>query len=86
MSTDTTPHRLVGRITAALCLDPDVRYDLGLVRNSLRGDLEKLEDQEDTGIGVFKDKVDFQALAELHGSAKDRGWMEVRYGDVLGSL
>jgi DNA-binding transcriptional MerR regulator len=82
-SLDTLP-AAVRWIFEGLGLEADTRYDLAALRVSAKGRLDKLEDQEGTGIGVFKDNGDFQALAGM-GSVTERGWLPVRYRDVGGT-
>lgn len=67
-----------------LDLDQNRRYDLGAVRVSAKGAFDKLEDQQGTGVTVFADNDDFQALAGKK-DVRERGWVPVKYSDVGGT-
>lgn len=64
-----------------LNLDPDHRYDVGVIRVSTR-DAAKLADQQDTGISVYDHLPDFRQLAQLPADPVERGWTPVRYSDL----
>jgi excisionase family DNA binding protein len=71
-------------LVANLGLDPAVRYDLSPIRVSAKGRLDKLDDQEGTGIGVYADRKDFQAL-KLMDDVTQRGWLPITYAQLGGS-
>jgi len=74
-------HPVTERIINELNLDPDVRYDVAIIRISSRGNLVKLADTEDTGINVFADLPDFQTLASMNPDVSARGWPSFTYRD-----
>lgn len=67
-----------------LQLEDGLDYDVGVVRVSKKGNFQALEDQQDTGVNVFDDNADFQALAGME-DVRERGWLPVTYGDVGGT-
>ncbi len=66
-----------------LGLDPNRRYDQGVLRVSSKGAFDKLEDQQGTGVSVYADNPDFQALEGMK-DVRDRNWLPIRYSDVGG--
>ena len=79
---EPSAHPLVTRVRGSLGLDPSRRYQVGLIRVSQKGNLDKLDDQRGTGVAVFKAMEDFAALKRLPMDVAAREWLAVRYRDL----
>lgn len=76
---DGDEHPLVHAISDHLSLDPQRRYDIGLIRISAKGNLDKLDDQKDTGVEVYAHLPDFAALAASSIKELVGTWLAVSY-------
>lgn len=76
--------KFVQWLATNLDLDAATRYDLSPIRVSAKGRLDKLGDQEGTGIGVYADRKDFQALGAMD-DVTQRGWVPITYEQLGGS-
>ena len=77
-----TTHPFVMRVRGVLDLDPTHRYQVGLIRVSQKGNLDKLDDQRGTGVAVYESKADFAVLRRLPMDVAAREWLAVRYRDL----
>lgn len=75
-------HPIVYAIAEGLGLDPTKRYDMGLIRISAKRNLDKLDDQKDTGVEVFAHLPDFAALAATSIKTLVQTWLSVSYKDL----
>ncbi len=81
-ATDAVTHPLIARLRSELGLDPHQRYQVGLIRVSQKGNLDKLDDQRGTGVAVYEGMPDFAALKNLPMDVAAREWIVVRYRDL----
>lgn len=75
-------HPVVYAIAEHLGLDPAKRYSLGLIRISAKRNLDKLDDQKDTGVEVYGHLPDFAALAATSIKTLVQTWLPVSYQDL----
>lgn len=76
-------HPLTVRIRVALGLDPTKNYKVAIIRVSSAGNVEKLDDQKDTGITAYvATNPDFANLASSPIDVVARGWLEFWLTDL----
>lgn len=73
--------QLTASIAAALGLSSEVRYGLAILRTSLRSK-DVLARQTDTGLHVYEDLEDFQALKTVGPPHEQEGWLACRRSDL----
>jgi hypothetical protein len=74
---------LVEALFQALGLTPGKRYEMGILRTSVRSK-RVLDKQTDTGVNVYAHHADFQTMGELIDAIDtDPAWVTIRFCDLV---